>query len=327
MESAGFVIAAVATLIEDKGQGLADEDVRAVFPQIGECTAEQMDGIIFYNDKPPRRKSDYAVGWYVRRNPRWQDVWIKRFGEELPELADSLRKQLLPQRETKIYHGGDASLDTAELLRQLAYSVLMRKKWSYAGDEMRAAVRGDFQHCEFASVAFLTWNEANAYKVKEVEYRAKYVLKAEQISGLDSHHQKMLEDYRGVMQYVKVQGGMVFVQEDVILETHYTPEFVQAFIQQDVMDASIGEVVPVPLPEKVPVRLLGWRELVARWVRYFETAYEARDVDDFAWDDALTLARAEAKAFAEKSHWLNLGGYLEDARKRLARMMGQKVEE
>lgn len=326
-EYPGFIIAAVATLIEENGQGMGDDEVKASFPQIEECTAEQMDGILFYNATPPRRKRDYGMGWYVRRTPRWQDVWLARFGEAHPEIADTMRGKLLPVREARPYYGDAHRMDTADLIRQVAYSLLMREKWSYAANEMRAQAVGGHQHCEFASVVFQTWNEAAAHKVKEVEFRAKYVLKVESISGLDAATKKLLADYKRVMDFVTVSHEFVYVQEAIIQDAYYSPEFVQAFIQADVMDASIGEVVPVPPPDKIPVRLLGWRESVVRWIKYFEAAYEAKDKDDFLWDDALTLARAEAREFAKDKHWLQLGSYIDDARKRLARMMGEKWED
>jgi hypothetical protein len=323
----GEMVYQVAALIEEEGQAVSTERITEVMEwdaDIFMLEDAEIEGIIFYSTGSRK----FATGWYVRRRPRWQEVWLERYGAEHPAIAAGVRARLLPERKGERYvMGMDLTAATEDILRWMAYARLEMERWGYLSksQEHKKLKRGwsyfDFQY-RIVSAAHSQFR-------RELEYRMQYVVKAERINGLDKGQRALLEDYRQIERLFKIHDEMVFFIKDgeMLLNQHFSEEFVAAYIQQDTLDPTLGDVVPVPAPDKVPTRYLSQRELLIRFFQFVEDA--AADKDGFEWDDALTMGRVAAQEAMKENPYLLLREteFIDGVQKRLARALGEPLEE
>lgn len=319
----GKAIYQFAMWLEDN-QGSMGEDAPGyeIVQTLDEDTT--LKGIMFFNEKGSRK---FPVGWYVRRNPRWQDVWLERYAADHPEIADTIRARLLPVREFNEYFKHRNSVD---VLKQAAWCKLNRMRWI----KVRSLdfIGQDDDECEYELFMSSHWNSALDSYCKEIAFRARWHDKAEGLDMLDKDQTKIKNDYALCVPFVvpeAVKHGIYQVNADAVLNHHFSPEYVEEFIQQDTVLADIGEIMPKPATGEIPIRYTSTHQLLGRFMAFVENAYLHKDDNEFEWEDALMMGRMAASEIATDGFYsrVDLLNMLADLKKRFARASGEKVEE
>lgn len=315
----------IAQHIESSGNGVSHTTIKelAAYPVFDQATKEDCDKIIFYSEGSRK----FSAGWFVRRNPRWQDTFIQRFGELVPDIAEQLVASLLPQRTERYSPRGlpFESIATGDLLLYAVYTKLQWQRWiAYTDADTDVAHELDEQGTTHGDTIRHILGDATRAWLRELEFRCEWAEKAETLRGLDKDQQKMLTDYQKVLPFVKSVPGFRQADSEALMAALYSPEFVEAYCQQGTMDATIRDLTPLPLPDKVPIRYTTTRELLMRFFEFVALGFE--DKDSFEYEDALHLATTEAKkAHEESNNLFGLRTYFDGLRKRLGKMMGEQA--
>ena len=296
-----------------KDNGLADNILADVpgFDLVKSADKDALKGIMFYSEGSRK----YSDGWYVRRRPRWQDVWLERHGENEPDIANKLSASLLPTREHEDMNIGGylSNQETTELLRRAAYAMLERRRWSALDTDQASMMHG-------------TWLDIVDYYERELGYRALWLNKAEKLK-LDTDRKRTLKKYDGVQPYVKGiyhEGQFAEIDMGAIFNAYYTPSFTDVYIKQPYLDATLAELTPLPAPEHVlAVHMSTW-QMIQTFLEFVLQAHNNRDNDEFAFEDALLAIKREVVELNEVSPYMfRRLEYFEDFKLRLARVLGQ----